>query len=49
VRSTIACIIGVIVVFSLLFSVGSTIDGIAHVGGMIGGLLISLGMLPGMH
>lgn len=36
-------------VFSLLFSIGSNIDGIAHIGGMLGGLLISLAILPGMQ
>jgi membrane associated rhomboid family serine protease len=49
VRSNLACIIGIIVVFSLLFSIGSSIDGIAHIGGMIGGLLISLAILPGLQ
>jgi membrane associated rhomboid family serine protease len=36
------------VVFSLLFSIGSSIDAIAHVGGLVGGILISLAILPGM-
>ena len=48
VRSTLACIIGVITFISLLFSVGSSIDAIAHIGGLIGGLLVSLAVLPGM-
>lgn len=48
VRSTLTCIIGILVVFSLLFSIGSNIDIIAHVGGLLGGLLISLAILPGM-
>lgn len=48
VRSTLCCIIGIIVVFSLLFSIGPNIDMFAHVGGLIGGLLISLAILPGM-
>jgi membrane associated rhomboid family serine protease len=37
------------VVFSLLFSIGSTIDGIAHIGGLVGGLLFSLAVLPGIQ
>lgn len=49
VRSTLCCIIGILVVFSLLFSIGSSIDGIAHIGGLVGGLLISLAVLPGMQ
>lgn len=49
IRSNLACIIGIIVVFSLLFSIGSSIDGIAHIGGMIGGLLVSLAILPGIQ
>jgi membrane associated rhomboid family serine protease len=48
VRSTLCCIIGILVVFSLLFSMGSSIDAIAHIGGLIGGLLISMAILPGM-
>ena len=48
-RSTLTCIIGIIVVFSLLFSIGSSIDGIAHIGGLIGGLLMSLAVLPGIQ
>ena len=49
VRGTLACIIGILVVFSLLFSIGSSIDGIAHIGGLVSGLLISLAILPGMQ
>jgi rhomboid protease GluP len=49
VRSTLTCIIGIIIVFSLLFSFGSNIDIIAHVGGLVGGLLTSLAILPGMQ
>ena len=48
VRSTLCCVIGILVVFSLLFSIGSSIDAIAHVGGLIGGILISLAILPGI-
>jgi rhomboid protease GluP len=49
VRSTLTCIIVIIIVFSLLFSVGSNIDIFAHIGGLVGGLLISLAILPGME
>jgi membrane associated rhomboid family serine protease len=49
VRSTLACIIGFIVFISLLFSLGASIDAIAHIGGLLGGLLISLAMLPGLQ
>lgn len=49
VRSTLCCIIGILVVFSLLFSIGSSIDAIAHIGGLIGGILISLAILPAME
>jgi len=49
VRSTLCCIIGILVVFSLLFSIGSSIDAIAHIGGLIGGILISLAILPGIQ
>ena len=48
VRSSLTCVIGIIVVFSLLFSIGSSIDGIAHIGGVVGGLLPSLAIVPGM-
>ena len=48
IRQTIACIVGILVVISLLFSIGPSIDGIAHVGGLLGGILISLSILPGM-
>jgi membrane associated rhomboid family serine protease len=48
VRQTVTCIIGVLVFISLLFSLGSSIDGIAHIGGLIGGILICLSILPGM-
>ena len=49
VRSTLCCTIGILVIFSFLFSIGSSIDSIAHVGGLVGGLLISLAILPGME
>lgn len=49
IRSTLTCIIGIIIVFSLLFSIGSNIDIFAHVGGLVGGLLISMAILPGME
>lgn len=48
IRQTITCIIGILVFISLLFSIGPSIDGIAHVGGLLGGILISLAILPGM-
>ena len=48
IRQTVACIIGILVFISLLFSLGSSIDGIAHIGGLLGGILISLAILPGM-
>ena len=48
IRSTLCCIIGIIVVFSFLFSMGESIDSIAHAGGLLGGVLISLAILPGM-
>ena len=34
---------------SLLFSIGSSIDAIAHIGGFIAGLFISLAILPGIE
>lgn len=49
VRGSLACIIGVIVFISLIFSIGSSIDAIAHIGGLIGGLFISLAILPGLE
>lgn len=49
VRQTITCIIVVLVVISLLFSIGPSIDGIAHVGGLIAGIMISLAILPGIQ
>ena len=48
IRSALACIIGVIVFISLLFSIGSTIDAIGHIGGLIGGIFITLAILPGL-
>jgi membrane associated rhomboid family serine protease len=48
VRSTIACIMAFIIFISLLFSIGSSIDFIAHIGGLIGGIFISLAILPGI-
>lgn len=48
IRSTIACIMAFIIFISLLFSIGSSIDFIAHIGGLIGGIFISLAILPGM-
>jgi membrane associated rhomboid family serine protease len=36
------------VFISLLFSLGSSIDAIAHVGGLLGGLFTGLAVLPGM-
>lgn len=47
-RGSLACVIGVIVFISLIFSIGSTIDAIAHIGGLAGGLFMSLAILPGM-
>jgi rhomboid protease GluP len=48
VRSQICCLIGFIVFFSILFSFGSGIDLFGHIGGMIGGYMISLAILPGL-
>jgi len=48
-RSTIACIIGFIVFFSLLFSIDGSIDAVAHLGGLLAGIMISIGILPGMQ
>jgi len=50
IRSTLACIIGFLVFISLLFSLGSSsVDAIAHVGGLLGGLFMCLAILPGIQ
>jgi membrane associated rhomboid family serine protease len=49
VRSQICCLIGFIVFFSILFSFGPGIDFFGHIGGMIGGYMVSLGILPGLE
>lgn len=46
VRSQICCIIGILVFFSFFMSFGPNVDFIGHLGGLIGGLLISLAVLP---
>jgi rhomboid protease GluP len=48
IRSQLCCIIGFILFFSLLFSFGPNVDSIGHIGGLIGGFLISLAILPGL-
>jgi membrane associated rhomboid family serine protease len=41
--------IGILVFFSLLFSFGSDIDTYGHLGGMLGGLLITLSIAPAIQ
>ena len=48
IRSSLTCTIGVIIFVALLFSIGSSIDAIAHIGGLLGGLFMSLALLPGI-
>jgi membrane associated rhomboid family serine protease len=38
-----------LVFFSLLFSIGSDIDFYSHIGGMVGGYLIALFLIPGIE
>jgi rhomboid protease GluP len=49
IRSQLCCTIGILVFFSLLFSLGSDIDLYGHLGGMIGGYFMALAILPGMQ
>ena len=48
VRSQLCCTIGILVFFSILFSIGEGVDMYGHFGGMIGGYLVGLALLPGI-
>jgi hypothetical protein len=48
-RSQLCCTIGILVFFSILFSFGSDVDMYGHFGGMIGGYLVGLAVLPGIQ
>lgn len=49
VRSQLCCLIGIMLFLSLLFSFGQNIDAMGHLGGLLGGFLISLAVLPGIE
>ena len=49
IRSQLCCTIGILVFFAILFSLGYDIDLFGHIGGMIGGYLMALAMLPGIQ
>lgn len=46
VRTQLCCIIGLIIFFSILSSLTSRVDAMGHLGGLIGGFLISLTLFP---
>lgn len=48
-RSQICCTVGFLVFFSILFSLGSDVDMYGHFGGMLGGYLMALALLPGIQ
>jgi membrane associated rhomboid family serine protease len=41
--------VGFLVFFSILFSLGSDVDMYGHFGGMLGGYLMALALLPGIQ
>jgi len=47
-RQVITCIVIVLVLISFMVSVGPGVNVLAHLGGFIGGILISLALLPGI-
>ncbi len=49
IRTQICCTIGVLLFFSILFSLGSDVDLYGHLGGMIGGYFVALAILPGIE
>lgn len=49
IRSQLCCIIGFLLFFSLIFSLGPNTDVVGHLGGLTGGLLFSLAILPGLE
>ena len=49
VRTTLCCIIGFIIFFSVLFSMGNGVDIAGHMGGMTGGLFYGLAFYPGIR
>lgn len=40
------CILSVILLMNFLFGIGSGVDNYAHLGGLIGGMLLGLGLTP---
>ena len=45
-RSQLCCIIGFIVAFSIILSLGGSTDIVAHLCGLLGGLLLVIGLYP---
>ena len=49
IRSQLCCIVGLIIFFSFIFSLGETVDVMGHLGGLLCGTLSGLAMFPGIR
>ena len=49
IRSQLCCIVGIIVLFSTLFSIGDKVDFAGHMGSLLGGILCGLAIFPGIR
>lgn len=49
IRSQLCCIIGIIIFFSIIFSLGDKVDFAGHMGGLLCGLLSGLALFPGIR
>ena len=49
IRSQLCCIIGIIVIFSTLFSLGDKVDFAGHMGGLLCGFLCGLAVFPAIR
>lgn len=48
-KTQLCCIIGFIVVMSVISSFSSEVDALGHFGGLIGGILLCLGAFPALR
>ena len=48
-RSQLCCLIGIVVFFSILFSIGGQVDIAGHLGGLLGGCVCGVAIFPGIR